>query len=193
MRRTRALIVVGLTVAVIAVIAAAITTTRDGEETASAAVSRQAAGVSGEGAAGPSPGAIDDAGGRCGDDRGDVAGLLELGDAHFRAQRLDAAEHAYAEALDLEPGSAAAQTGMAMVWYAQGDPERAEKALHVVIDTHPDEQDAHYALAELRGPARGHPVRRAASLRLTATTHSTRAPSTSRMCASAKRFAASAS
>ena len=63
------------------------------------------------------------------------------------AQRLTQAEHAYSQALDLEPDSAMAQVGLAMVWHAQGDSKRAEAALRAVIKQHPDDQDAHYSLA----------------------------------------------
>jgi Tfp pilus assembly protein PilF len=40
-----------------------------------------------------------------------------------------------------------AQVGLAMVWHAQGDSKRAEKALHRVLKDHPNDQDAHYSLA----------------------------------------------
>jgi cytochrome c-type biogenesis protein CcmH/NrfG len=77
----------------------------------------------------------------------DVAVLLDLANAYFMAQRLTPAERAYADALELEPDSAMAQVGLAMVWHAQGDSRRAETALHRVLKDHPDDQDAHYSLA----------------------------------------------
>jgi cytochrome c-type biogenesis protein CcmH/NrfG len=63
------------------------------------------------------------------------------------AQRLDDAEGMYAEALAIEPDSAAAQVGLAMVTQARGDSRRAEKALRAVLEEHPDDQEAHYWLA----------------------------------------------
>jgi cytochrome c-type biogenesis protein CcmH/NrfG len=81
------------------------------------------------------------------EDPGDVAVLLDLGNAYFMAQRLTQAEQTYSRALDLEPDSAMAQVGLAMVWHAQGDSKRAEQALRAVIEQHPDDQDAHYSLA----------------------------------------------
>jgi cytochrome c-type biogenesis protein CcmH/NrfG len=78
---------------------------------------------------------------------GDVAVLLDLGNAYFMAQRLPQAEQAYSQVLALEPKSAAGQVGLAMVWHAQGDSKRAESALRTVIEEHPDDQDAHYSLA----------------------------------------------
>jgi cytochrome c-type biogenesis protein CcmH/NrfG len=80
-------------------------------------------------------------------DPGDVAVLLDLGNAYFMAQRLTQAEQAYSQALDLEPDSTMAQVGLAMVWHAQGDSKRAEAELRSVIKQHPDDQDAHYSLA----------------------------------------------
>jgi len=81
------------------------------------------------------------------EDPGDVALLLDLGEAYFMAQRLDDAERTYAEALAAEPDSAAAQVGLAMVVQARGDSRRAEKALQAILEEHPDDQDAHYWLA----------------------------------------------
>ena len=81
------------------------------------------------------------------EDPGDVAVLLDLANAYFMAQRLTQAERAYADALELEPDSAMAQVGLAMVWHAQGDSKRAETALRRVLKDHPDDQDAHYSLA----------------------------------------------
>jgi len=81
------------------------------------------------------------------EDPGDVAVLLDLGDAYFMAQRLDDAEQAYTDALAAAPDSAAAQVGLAMILHARGDSRQAEKALHAVIEKHPDDQDAHYSLA----------------------------------------------
>jgi cytochrome c-type biogenesis protein CcmH/NrfG len=80
-------------------------------------------------------------------DPGDVAVLLELGDAYFMAQRLQQAERAYAQARALAPDNAVAQVGMAMVRHAQGDSKQAESMLRAVIEEHPDDQDAHYSLA----------------------------------------------
>jgi cytochrome c-type biogenesis protein CcmH/NrfG len=77
----------------------------------------------------------------------DVGVLLALGKAYFMRQRLQQAEQAYSDALALEPGSATAQVGLAMVWHAQGDSGRAETALLEVLDAHPDDQEAHYSLA----------------------------------------------
>ena len=34
-----------------------------------------------------------------------------------------------------------------MVWHAQGDSRRAERALRAVLKAHPDDQAAHYTLA----------------------------------------------
>jgi cytochrome c-type biogenesis protein CcmH/NrfG len=81
------------------------------------------------------------------DDPGDVAVLLDLGNAYFMAQRLPQAEGAYSQALALEPDSATAQVGLAMVWHAEGDSKRAASALQAVLKNHPDDQDAHYSLA----------------------------------------------
>jgi cytochrome c-type biogenesis protein CcmH/NrfG len=81
------------------------------------------------------------------EDPGDVAVLLDLGNAYFMAQRLPQAEQAYSQALALEPESTTAQVGLAMVWHAQGDSKHAESALLTVIKEHPDDQDAHYSLA----------------------------------------------
>lgn len=80
-------------------------------------------------------------------DPGDVAVLLELGNAYFMAQRLQQAERAYTQALALAPDDAAAQVGLAMVLHAQGDSRQAESMLRAVIEEHPDDQDAHYSLA----------------------------------------------
>jgi cytochrome c-type biogenesis protein CcmH/NrfG len=81
------------------------------------------------------------------EDPGDVGVLIDLGNAYFMAQHLAQAEHAYADALELEPDSATAQVGLAMVWHAQGDSKRAETTLQRVLEDHPDDQDAHYSLA----------------------------------------------
>jgi cytochrome c-type biogenesis protein CcmH/NrfG len=81
------------------------------------------------------------------EDPQDVAVLLDLGNAYFMNQRLTQAEQVYSQALALEPDSAAAQVGLAMVWHAQGDSKRAEAALRAVLKEHPDDQDAHYSLA----------------------------------------------
>jgi tetratricopeptide (TPR) repeat protein len=168
-RRSLALIAVGVAVAVAAVVIVAGMTSGGGES----------AGASGDPAAGslPSghPSAADqddpgtqgvvadgdadgdgdaDAGGdiaqleeRHRQDPGDVAVLLDLGNAYFMAQRLEQAERAYSQARALAPDSAMAQVGLAMVWHAQGDSKRAESVLRTVIDEHPDDQDAHYSLA----------------------------------------------
>jgi cytochrome c-type biogenesis protein CcmH/NrfG len=80
-------------------------------------------------------------------DPGDVAVLLDLGNAYFMAQRLQQAERAYSQARALAPDSAMAQVGLAMVRHAQGDSKRAESMLRAVIEEHPDDQDAHYSLA----------------------------------------------
>jgi cytochrome c-type biogenesis protein CcmH/NrfG len=77
----------------------------------------------------------------------DVAVLLDLGKAYFMSQRLQQSEESYSAALAQEPGNAMAQVGLAMVWHAQGDSKRAETALHLVLDAHPDDQEAHYSLA----------------------------------------------
>lgn len=81
------------------------------------------------------------------EDPGDVAVLLALGEAYFTAQRLDDAERSYAEALAAEPESPAAQVGLAMVVHARGDSRGARKALRTILDAYPDDQDAHYWLA----------------------------------------------
>jgi cytochrome c-type biogenesis protein CcmH/NrfG len=80
-------------------------------------------------------------------DPGDVAVLLELGDAYFMAQRLQQAERAYTQARALAPDDTTAQVGLAMVRHAQGDSRQAESMLRAVIEEHPDDQDAHYSLA----------------------------------------------
>ena len=77
----------------------------------------------------------------------DVSVLLDLGKAYFMRQRLRQAEQMYSEALAEQPDSAMAQVGLALVWHAQGDSKRAETALVQVIDAHPDDQEAHYSLA----------------------------------------------
>jgi cytochrome c-type biogenesis protein CcmH/NrfG len=81
------------------------------------------------------------------EDPGDVAVLLDLGNAYFMAQRLTQAEQTYSQALDQDPDNAMAQVGMAMVWHAQGESKRAETALRAVLKQRPDDQDAHYSLA----------------------------------------------
>lgn len=81
------------------------------------------------------------------EDPGDVAVLLDLGNAYFMSQRLTQAERAYSQALDLEPENTMARVGLAMVWHARGDSRRAETALRAVVKEHPDDQDAHYSLA----------------------------------------------
>ena len=63
------------------------------------------------------------------------------------SQRLQQSEQSYSEALAQEPGNAAAQVGLALVWHAQGDSKRAETALQAVLDAHPGDQEAHYSLA----------------------------------------------
>lgn len=80
-------------------------------------------------------------------DPGDARVLVDLGQAYFMAQRLGDAEKAYTQALELRPGSAPARIGLAMVWHAQGDSDRAEEALRAVLKDHPDDQEAHYSLA----------------------------------------------
>lgn len=80
-------------------------------------------------------------------DPGDVAVLLELGNAYFMAQRLQQSERAYTQARALAPDNAMAQVGLAMVRHAQGDSKQAESMLRAVIEEHPDDQDAHYSLA----------------------------------------------
>ena len=80
-------------------------------------------------------------------DPSDVGALLDLGDAYFLGQRLQQAQRAYAGVLELEPGNAAAQVGLALVWHAQGDSKKAETALRSVLGVHPDDQKAHYSLA----------------------------------------------
>jgi cytochrome c-type biogenesis protein CcmH/NrfG len=168
-RRSLALIAVGVAVAVAAVVIVVGVTTGGGES-AGAAGDPPADGALPSGH--PSvavdqnepaaPGMGDDAGeddeARLGEDiaqleersrqdPGDLAVLLELGDAYFMAQRLQQAERAYSQALALTPESAAAQVGLAMVRHAQGDSRRAESMLRAVIEEHPDDQDAHYSLA----------------------------------------------
>lgn len=81
------------------------------------------------------------------EDPDDIALLLDLGNAYFMAQRLQQAERAYSDALALAPDSAKAKVGLAMVWHAQGDSKRAEAALRAVIGEDPEDQDAHYSLA----------------------------------------------
>ena len=164
MRRSLALIAVGVAVAVAAVVVVVGMNSGGGE----------AAGASGGASAGtadalpsghPSvvadqeqPAADNDADADSGDavsllekrrakNPTDVAVLLDLGKAYFMRQRLRQAEQAYSEALAQEPGSALAQVGLAMVWHAQGDSKRAQAALLQVLDAHPDDQEAHYSLA----------------------------------------------
>ena len=72
---------------------------------------------------------------------------LNLGDAYYLAQRLDEAAACFREALRRQPGHPSALVRMAMVWHAKGYDARAVKTIQEVLDTMPDNQEAHYDLA----------------------------------------------
>ena len=167
MRRTQALIAVGVAVAVAAAVVV-VGMNSGGGESADAAGGASAGTAAGTLPSGHPSVAVDqeaptadaDADGdadsadpiaqlekRRAEDPTDVAVLLDLGKAYFMSQRLQQSEQSYSEALAQEPGNAMAQVGLAMVWHAQGDSKRAETALHSVLDAHPDDQEAHYSLA----------------------------------------------
>jgi cytochrome c-type biogenesis protein CcmH/NrfG len=164
LRRSFALIAVGIAVAVAGVIVVAGMTSGDGGEASGAAAGAggTATGslpsghpsIAPEGEPTAAPSTEPDAGGTIArlekqraKDPTDVNVLLDLGEAYFLGQRLQQAERVYNEAIAQEPDNAAAQVGRAMVWHAQGDSKRAATALRAVLKAHPDDQAAHYTLA----------------------------------------------
>jgi cytochrome c-type biogenesis protein CcmH/NrfG len=76
-----------------------------------------------------------------------VGVLLELGDAYFLGQRYQKAARTFHTALRLDPGNPTATVRLAMVWHAEGDSERAAQAIQAVLDTAPQNQEAHYSMA----------------------------------------------
>ena len=81
------------------------------------------------------------------EDPGDVAALLELGDAYFVGQYYGRAARAYGDVLRLDPGNTAATVRLAMVWHADGETARAEETIQNVVADRPGDQEAHYSLA----------------------------------------------
>jgi cytochrome c-type biogenesis protein CcmH/NrfG len=164
LRRSFALIAVGIAVAVAGVIVVAGMTSGDGGEASGAAAGAGGTApgslpsghpsIAPEGEPTAAPSTEPGAGGTIArlekqraKDPTDVDVLLDLGEAYFLGQRLQQAERVYNEAIAQEPDNAAAQVGRAMVWHAQGDSKRAATALRAVLKAHPDDQAAHYTLA----------------------------------------------
>jgi cytochrome c-type biogenesis protein CcmH/NrfG len=164
LRRSFALIAVGIAVAVAGVIVVAGMTSGDGGEASGAAAGAGGTApgslpsghpsIAPEGEPTAAPSTEPGAGGTIArlekqraKDPTDVNVLLDLGEAYFLGQRLQQAERVYNEAIAQEPDNAAAQVGRAMVWHAQGDSKRAATALRAVLKAHPDDQAAHYTLA----------------------------------------------
>lgn len=81
------------------------------------------------------------------EDPGDVAALLELGDAYSVGRYYGRAARSYGDVLRLDPGNTAATVRLAMVWHADGDTARAEEAIQSVVADRPGDQEAHYSLA----------------------------------------------
>lgn len=77
----------------------------------------------------------------------DTAVLLKLGDADFLGQRYQAAAWAYQSVLLIKPTNATAKVHLAMVWHAEGQIDRATKAIKAVLAKAPNDQAAHYSLA----------------------------------------------
>jgi tetratricopeptide (TPR) repeat protein len=78
---------------------------------------------------------------------GNIAVLLELGDACFLGQRYRRAASAFRAALQIDPGNSTAAVRLAMVWHADGDSQRAAQAIKAVLDKSPNNQEAHYSMA----------------------------------------------
>jgi len=76
--------------------------------------------------------------------------MLDLGAACRRARLYDAAAAAYRDALAASPGHPNAAVGLAMVWSARGDHERALRRIERVLAAFPDHQEAQYDLALVR-------------------------------------------
>ena len=72
-----------------------------------------------------------------------------LGYAHFLARDYDKAEHAFREALNLDPDLPSAAIGLSQVFQKRGEPERAHEILSVVVDRHPQLKSARLLLAFL--------------------------------------------
>ncbi|HQJ97600.1 MAG TPA: tetratricopeptide repeat protein [Thermoleophilia bacterium] len=75
--------------------------------------------------------------------------VLDLADAYAAAQRHGDALAAYKDALALSPGHPNASVGLARVWYAKGDDERAVRLLERVVQAFPGHQQARYELARV--------------------------------------------
>jgi cytochrome c-type biogenesis protein CcmH/NrfG len=161
-RRSLALIAVGAAVAVAAVVIVVGVTSSDGGAAAGTTVSAGDALPAGhpsvaaeeQSPATPEPeasvqGAIARLEKKRSEEPADLNVLLDLGEAYFMGQRLQQAKRTYAEVMKQDPGNVAAQVGLALVWHAQGDSDRAEEALRAVLDAHPDDQAAHYSMAIL--------------------------------------------
>lgn len=81
------------------------------------------------------------------DQPGDVAVLLELGDAYFLGQRYQQAARTFRTVLQIDPGNPTATVRLAMVWHADGDSQRAAHAIKAVLAKTPQNQEAHYSMA----------------------------------------------
>jgi cytochrome c-type biogenesis protein CcmH/NrfG len=73
--------------------------------------------------------------------------LLQLGDAYFLGQRYSQAARTFRAALRIEPGNPTATVRLAMVWHADGDTQRAARAIQAVLGKTPQNQEAHYSMA----------------------------------------------
>lgn len=78
---------------------------------------------------------------------GSVRIMLDLGDACVAARRYGDAERVYGDALAASPGHPDASVGLAVVWHANGDDDRAVRLLRRTLSSFPDHQPAHYELA----------------------------------------------
>lgn len=78
---------------------------------------------------------------------GNVRIMLGLGDAYVTVRRSNDAEAVYRDVLAASPGHPNALAGLAMVWHARGDDERAVRLLDRVLRAFPDHQQAQYDLA----------------------------------------------
>lgn len=76
---------------------------------------------------------------------------LQAGYSALRAGDVDAAEHAYAHALELAPGNRDALLGAASVAQRRGDDSRAVALYRRVLRDHPDDDHARAALMGLEG------------------------------------------
>lgn len=77
----------------------------------------------------------------------DAKTMLDLAEAYFLAARFDEATALYNEALAAKPGNSDAIVGLALIWHAQGDDDKAIAALTAVLKSDQRDQQAHYTLA----------------------------------------------